>query len=131
MHRMWVDGTEFRWTRKKLRPHDRDSDDGAHRGSTDDCSVGAFAVKPRARCAAVRLWGLTVSATEQTRAPVPSMHTCDAHVSHSELYTIRNTTGENANSADRWSDVPAGTMDEASPLRVLMPAVSLTARTRP
>jgi hypothetical protein len=34
------------------------------------------------------------------------------------------------NSADRWSDVPAGTMDEASPFRVLMPAVSLTARTR-
>ena len=33
------------------------------------------------------------------------------------------------NSADRWSDVPAGTMDEASPFRVLMPAVSLTART--
>jgi transposase len=29
----------------------------------------------------------------------------------------------------RWSDVPAGTMDEASPFRVLMPAVSLTART--
>jgi hypothetical protein len=24
----------------------------------------------------------------------------------------RNTTGENANSADRWNDVPAGTMDE-------------------
>jgi hypothetical protein len=34
------------------------------------------------------------------------------------------------NSADRWSDVPAGTMDEASPFRILMPAVSLTARTR-
>jgi hypothetical protein len=30
------------------------------------------------------------------------------------------------NSADRWSDVPAGTMDEASPFRILMPAVSLT-----
>jgi hypothetical protein len=29
-------------------------------GSTDDCSVGAFAVKPRACVrAAVRLWGLT------------------------------------------------------------------------
>jgi hypothetical protein len=24
------------------------SDGGAHRGSSDDCSVGAFAVKPRA-----------------------------------------------------------------------------------
>jgi hypothetical protein len=35
----------------------------------------------------------------------------------------------NVNSADRWSDVPAGTMDEVSPFRVLMPAVSLTART--
>jgi hypothetical protein len=34
------------------------------------------------------------------------------------------------NSADRWSDVPAGTMDEASPFRILMPAASLTARTR-
>jgi hypothetical protein len=34
------------------------------------------------------------------------------------------------NSADRWSDVPAGTMDEASPFRILMPAVCLTARTR-
>ncbi len=42
----------------------------------------------------------------------------------------RNTTGENLNSADRWSDVPAGTMDEASPIRPLMSAVSLTARTR-
>ena len=31
----------------------------------------------------------------------------------------RNTRGENLNSADRWSDVPAGTMDEASPFRVL------------
>jgi hypothetical protein len=57
-------------------------------GSTDDCSVGAFAVKPRACGAAVRLWGLTAQPTEQTRAPVPSMHTCDAQVSHSELCTI-------------------------------------------
>jgi hypothetical protein len=70
----------------------------------------------------------TPGVTEQTRAPVPSMHTCDAHVSHSELCTIEHDR-RNANSAGRWSDVPAGTMDEASPFRVLMPAVSLTART--
>src|SRR5260370_42173416 len=49
------------------------------------------------------------------------MHTCDAHhVEHDR---------RNVNSADRWSDVPAGTMDEASPFRILVPAVSLTART--
>jgi hypothetical protein len=33
------------------------------------------------------------------------------------------------NSADWRSDVPVGTMDEARPFRILMPAVSLTART--
>src|SRR6266536_2105056 len=41
------------------------------------------------RCAAL---GLVLSATEQTRATVLSMHTCDAHhvVSHSELCTIEH-----------------------------------------
>jgi hypothetical protein len=55
---------------------------------------------------------------ENYGATVPSMHTCD--VTRQKKREFRR----------RWSDVPAGTMDEASPFRILMPAVSLTARTR-
>ena len=51
----------FAGPEKKLRPHDRECPMVVRiAGSTDDCSVGAFAVKPlRLRRAAVRLWGLT------------------------------------------------------------------------
>jgi ribosomal protein L37E len=39
----------FAGAEKKLRRHDWERPMvGAHRGSTDDCSVRAFAVKPRA-----------------------------------------------------------------------------------
>ena len=42
---------------------------------------------------------------------------------------MHNRNRRNLNSADRWNDVPRRTMDEASPFRVLMPAISLMART--
>jgi hypothetical protein len=47
-------------------------------GSTDVCSVGAFAVKSaRLRRAAVRLWGLTAQRDRADKSGRPSMHTYD------------------------------------------------------
>jgi hypothetical protein len=63
---------------------------GAHRGSTDVCSVRAFAVKPRACGAPLCGFG---AARPSKQATVPSMHTCDAHHAVSQLCTI--AIGEN------------------------------------
>ena len=61
-----------------LTPKDANSSDviqDAHRGITDDSSVRALAVKPRAcRRAAARLRGLTARATEQIRHPCRQSH---------------------------------------------------------
>jgi hypothetical protein len=68
-------------------------------------------------------------AGKQTKATVPSVHTGYAHVSPSELCTIE-TRQEKREFLRRVERCPSGTMDDASPFRVLMPAGSLTARTR-
>src|SRR5467141_2124729 len=59
------------------------------------------------------------------------MHTCDARhvVSHSELSTIEHHRRKREFRRPVERCPPAGTMDEASPFRILVPAVSLTART--
>jgi AbiU2 len=51
--------------------------------------VGAFAVKPRACGAPLCGFGAwPLSATEQTTASVPLMHTCDAQVRESDSQTV-------------------------------------------
>ena len=89
MHRMWVDGTEFRWTREEGHRHLTEEGLMLCASRQHGCLLGGRGRRqaPRLRRTAARLWGLTAQ-RDRANTPCPSMHTYDAHVSHSELFTI-------------------------------------------